>query len=75
MESVIENKREPQYAELVKTAFITAIENGESVLQKDREGINYSCSAASATAYTGVNQLYLQQIRKDSNFENGKFGQ
>jgi len=61
------------YGYTVKSAILGALANGTSVLQQDREGIDYSMNYVSKTVYEGVNQLYLQQMRKDHNWESPNF--
>ena len=61
------------YGETVKGAIFNALAAGTSVLQKDRQGVDYSLNAASGTVYSGINQLYLQQVRANNNFANPHF--
>jgi len=76
MEKKKEEKSEEgknQYSVTVKSAIINALKNGNSVLGEDRKGINFSVNYNSQTAYMGVNQLYLNQARKDNGFKNPFF--
>jgi hypothetical protein len=61
------------YAETVKSAIVDSLEKGNSVLQKDRSGIDYSINASSGAVYSGVNQLFLQQQREEKGFKNPFF--
>jgi hypothetical protein len=61
------------YADTVKSSVVEALENGTSVLQKDRSGVEYSMNASSGAVYSGVNQLYLQQQRANKGFKNPLF--
>jgi hypothetical protein len=59
------SNRSRGYADTVKSSIIEALENGTSVLQKERQGIDYPVNASSGTVYSGVNFFYLQQERSD----------
>lgn len=53
--------------------YVGALEKGTSVLQGDGRGVRYSANMATGTVYAGVNQLLLQQARKDNKWENPYF--
>jgi len=67
-------KKEKKYIETVKDTILDALSNGTSVLQKDRVGgIDCSINADTNTIYSGINQLFLQQIRQNKGFKSNKF--
>lgn len=70
--TIIERTRQPFSVE-VKSSIINALENGKSVLLKDREGISYPQNAKTATVYEGVNLLHLQQFKEDRNLNSNYF--
>lgn len=70
--TIIESTRQPFSVE-VKSSIINALENGKSVLLKDREGISYPQNAKTGTVYEGVNLLHLQQFKENRNLNSNYF--
>lgn len=61
------------YGDQVRETVIGSLVNGKSVLQKDREGIDYAQNPMSGTVYQGINLLYLQQVRENNGYKSPNF--
>ena len=61
------------YTEKVTDYVMKTILEGSSVLFKERKGADYSVRAETGKPFTGIQQLYFQQIREDNKFESPYF--
>jgi hypothetical protein len=61
------------YRNIVKNTIIKPFLQDRSILQTPRQGIAYAVNGDSEKPFEGVQQLYLQQIRKDKNYTSPYF--
>jgi len=62
-----------EFTEKIKDQIADSLVKGTSVLLDENKGVNYSFNATKGKPFTGVQQLYFQQIKKDNKYENNYF--
>jgi hypothetical protein len=67
------NGTEQYYRDSIKQAIIKPFIHNTSILQTPRSGIDYSMNGESGKPFEGVQQLFLQQIRKNKHYQSPYF--